>query len=499
MDRLVMALVTSALTACVYTPSSRVVVEKQNSVALAGYTGLPSQQVTIVARNNDTGQFVQVGAGVSAANEVTPGSGMYEWSANANVANAVYWAPSWLGAITEPGNSGGRLELRANVNGSALGTFTPEALQCALGELGMGASIYDAGLSCYDGREIVHYENTGLTQGADPNTWTTVSNGAGVGYDWEVFTYPSQGNDIYGIICRPTAAPPAGGFPLHVVNHGGTDGIFALDFVLWCEEFAQRGWVTAMSAYRGEAMFPDLFPDPSDPGEGLYKSDGVVEYCLGEVTDVMRMMEVIEANEANVNMDAALMTGLSHGGCITTRAVERGASVQAAVDLFGPSDWGKWFDDCGGCQGFKDELSGIIGDTPANEPQAYSWRSPGYHGEDSEGFAGDLAARTDVKLLIMHGTFDTLVPVDQSCELAYAAWGDIPGQFWFNAAGSPVGGGLNTCSQSAWNVGGVPALPFNAGWPEQRYLMIYDQLNHALTSFMNAHYNHFVDHLSFAP
>ncbi len=35
----------------------------------------------------------------------------------------------------------------------------------------------------------------------------------------------------------------------------------------------------------------------------------------------------------------AYMSGLSHGGCITTRAVQRGAPVQLAIDMFGPADW----------------------------------------------------------------------------------------------------------------------------------------------------------------
>jgi len=80
-----------------------------------------------------------------------------------------------------------------------------------------------------------------------------------------------------------------------------------------------------MSAYRylgvtvvGSPSLPPGLNDLAIPAELGRPS----EFCLGEVTDVLRWTEIVRAR-GDTDDDAILMLGGSHGGCVTLRAVER--------------------------------------------------------------------------------------------------------------------------------------------------------------------------------
>ena len=60
-------------------------------------------------------------------------------------------------------------------------------------------------------------------------------------------------------------------------------------------------------------------------GEG--GSEGRKEVCLGEVDDVLQMLAIADV-QPYVKPDRVLMWGGSHGGCVTLRAIERGAPGQ---------------------------------------------------------------------------------------------------------------------------------------------------------------------------
>ena len=477
--------------ACIWSPNSRIEVEKQNTIAITGYTHQPSSLVKVFARNNNTGALEQLGQTVSAPSEAFTGSGLYYWSTNVSTAAPTLWAPTQLG-VGDYSNVAGRLELSATVGGGQLGTFTPDAASCTISEVLGGESYKDAGLHCYDGYHVVHFDNTGLTQGADPNAWHDVQTIANEDLQIDVFTYESQGLDVVGVVCRPPYDennPPQSPLPVHVINHGGTLGIGEFDVFL-CQQFALGGWVAVMSAYRGEPV----------PGYATPQNNGEVEFCLGEVTDVLRIIDVVDENVVEADMDRVLMSGFSHGGCVTTRAVERGAPVQAAVDLFGPSDWYEWFSTCSGplCEAFKDQLEDVIGGVPSpGTAPAYRWRSPAYNDSTSGLFAGDLAARTDTKFVIMHGLVDTLVPPKQSCDLATNAWGELGEQWQITTTGASSTNAVGACPKT-WNPGPRPTTD----WPAQRYLMVYQSGDHNYlvnNTCMALDYYRFIDSLGWAP
>ena len=107
-----------------------------------------------------------------------------------------------------------------------------------------------------------------------------------------------------------------------ISNHGGFAGLPDWDDPKgFCALAAKAGWVMAESSYRGE--------------DG---SDGEIEVCLGEVDDVLAMLEVVRS-QSYADPDRIAMLGVSHGGCVTSRAVERGADVDVAAEIAGPADW----------------------------------------------------------------------------------------------------------------------------------------------------------------
>lgn len=103
-----------------------------------------------------------------------------------------------------------------------------------------------AGQRCYDGNEVVQFDQTGISDLADVGGWTPIAAGSGSDATarWDIGTYKSQGLDVLGIICRPLGAGP---FPVHVWNHGGSLGLSAGE-VESCKNWARAGWVMAMSA-----------------------------------------------------------------------------------------------------------------------------------------------------------------------------------------------------------------------------------------------------------
>jgi X-Pro dipeptidyl-peptidase (S15 family) len=123
---------------------------------------------------------------------------------------------------------------------------------------------------------------------------------------------------VFGQVCRPTGG--ATKHPVVVLNHGGFSGLKGDADGGLCVTLARKGYVAIEASYRGE--------------DG---SQGNVEACLGEVDDVLAMLTVAlvqpYADSAHVGM-----LGSSHGGCVTLRALERGAPVRVAADGFGITD-----------------------------------------------------------------------------------------------------------------------------------------------------------------
>jgi acetyl esterase/lipase len=274
----------------------------------------------------------------------------------------------------------------------------------------------------------------------------------------ERVAYRSGALRIVGQVCRPAAAGP---HPVMVINHGGFEGLGSEWNGGMCRNVAEQlGYVVVQSSYRGE--------------DG---SEGGIEICLGEVDDVLAMLDVALA-QPYADRRRVVMWGGSHGGCITTRAFQRGAPVHAAVDVFGPGDLGATFafwqaQIAAGSryanvyQDLVDVTTRAAGGTPAQVPAAYAARSPAR-------FAGDLARRAE-PFLILHGVADLLVPAPESCRLAAQAGGFA--SWHFDAAPQvalPTAPAGCEASGLSWST-----APRPAGWPGARYLLIYETAGHS--------------------
>jgi dienelactone hydrolase len=276
----------------------------------------------------------------------------------------------------------------------------------------------------------------------------------------ERVTYRSGDLTIQGQICRPTVL---GRHPVLISNHGGFGGIPDKDDPNGlCATSARSGWVVAESSYRGED-----------------DSDGKIEVCLGEVDDVLAMIGIVR-KQPYADSRRVAMLGLSHGGCVTSRAVEKGADVDLAVDVAGPSNWITLM------RSVKRSLSGpptrpvlqqiqknmvvtiekAVGGTVAQYPKRYAKRSP-----DPK-----KIAQWDKPFLIMQGAADTIVPVQQSCDLALQIGGFDA--YRFDTSGGVVSEPPPGCKGLAWKDGPTPVDTFDA----DRYLMVYDDVDHYLTA-----------------
>jgi len=265
--------------------------------------------------------------------------------------------------------------------------------------------------------------------------------------------YRSDGLRVKGQVCRPKAQ---GVFPVVVGNHGGWDGL-GNDWANLgdgaCGSLARLGYVVAMSSYRGE--------------DG---SDGRIEFCAGEARDVRAMLEIVR-RQPYAKLDGAVMYGISHGGCVTVRAVMDGAPVVRAVSINGPADLAGVYDAAKAreaepfFQGLMLAFEQAFGGSPSTAGGVYEARStlP----------AAEKLASTPVELFFVHGVEDEVVPVDQSCRLATAAGGFRA--FHIGATGT-IAEPPDACADVGlmWEAGALPT----GSWPGSRYLAVYDGMSH---------------------
>ena len=266
----------------------------------------------------------------------------------------------------------------------------------------------------------------------------------------ERVTYRSGGLTIYGQVCRPASG---GRHPVLISNHGGFSGIPDWDGLNgFCASAAKAGWVLAESSYRGE--------------DG---SDGRIEVCLGEVDDVLAMLEVVRS-QSYADQDRIAMLGVSHGGCITSRAVERGADVHLAVEIAGPADWNTLMRSLSGSQqiqtGLVTTIEKAVGGTVAQYPKRYAERSP-----DPK-----KIAEWGKPFIMLHGVADTIVPVQQACSLVDETGGFEA--YRIDTSGNVVSEPPPGCEDLSWKESSSPVDTFEA----DRYLLAYDDVDHFLVA-----------------
>jgi dipeptidyl aminopeptidase/acylaminoacyl peptidase len=223
------------------------------------------------------------------------------------------------------------------------------------------------------------------------------------------------------------------------------------------------GYVFLESSYRGE--------------DG---SQGGVEVCLGEVDDTLQMIAVARA-QPYADPTRVGISGASHGGCITLRALERGVPVVAASDGFGITDMASAYaywqqqlaNDPGGTyaavqQSLVAQLDTSAGGPPAEVPAAYTARSP-------IAFAATFPPA--LPMMIAHGTIDPLISVTDSCTFAAALGGFTA--YHLDSTQTVVATAPAGCEAAGftWQ---PPPLP--TAWGTGRYLLIYDGVGHEFTS-----------------
>lgn len=131
--------------------------------------------------------------------------------------------------------------------------------------------------------------------------------------------YLSEGLKIYALLTLPNGAPPEGGFPAIIFNHGYIPpDIYRTTerYVHYVDELAKAGYVVFRIDYRGH--------DQSE-GEptGAYGSPGYQIDVLNAVASIKQLPEV--------NPDKVGMWGHSMGGYLTLRSMVISNDVKAGV------------------------------------------------------------------------------------------------------------------------------------------------------------------------
>ena len=344
----------------------------------------------------------------------------------------------------------------ALVGSSNFLTFSEAAAASALTS---GKDPATAALYYSDGNSTVLFDASGV--GSGPETpWVTVQGMISDSHSpyysavaWSVGNYTVEGGKkIYGLICAPTTGGP---YPVVIYNHGGTDktnggnitGIVtaagwttqppgAPDGLGQCVDWAKRGWIFATSSYRGESV--NITSSSPEFPSSTWTSEGNVEFCMGEVTDVLAFTDLLVNHGSAITLGSAsekvpinangkvLMYGYSHGGCITYRAVEQGAPVTAFSVIEGFTDLRLTYL-TGLSAGLSPEFAAIGSGAfqpgvsfylpDANGVMGYNWRSAHYFAS-----RGDLSIQKfkTMPILILHGDIDAgnPVPLNQPAEIS---------------------------------------------------------------------------------
>jgi hypothetical protein len=370
-----LALATLPLASCVTSPLSRTPANSLAPITISGYVPADGVKVTFQAVDQNTGALTALpgyatsaGRGITQTTPAGTPYTMFPWSFSAGVLPAHFWSPQTI--VDDLKTAQGHLEIVASDGGAPFATFSPGAAQdlmAAGGILGISEGDF------FDGDSTVLFDRNGTGNPAH-GPWVNIAGmkmtPPGAGYlqvAWSAGYYTVEGGKkIYGLICTPTTGGP---YPAVIYNHGGIDAPMATptggdlngtiisgwttqpaagpDSLGQCLDWAKRGWVFATSAYRGSSVTITSARETFVTG----KSDGNPEFCLGEVTDVLALTDLITKNAGaiavgapgntvtpSVDSSKLFMFGYSHGGCITYRAVEQGAPVAAFSVIEGFTD-----------------------------------------------------------------------------------------------------------------------------------------------------------------
>ncbi len=205
----------------------------------------------------------------------------------------------------------------------------------------------------------------------------------------EKITYLSTGLHINGYIARPKAK---GKFPVLIWNRGGSSDKGALDDLtayLILASTAEWGYVVLGTQYRGNMG-----------------SEGDEDWGGEDLTDVLNLIKVAE-NLPECDTDRIAVEGASRGGMVTYRALLRYDKFKCAIVHAGITD-------VPALMRAKPEFRDFLDDRYAHlNPEE---RHMELQNVSAVHFADKISP--DIPILIMHGTADSVVPIEQSITLA---------------------------------------------------------------------------------
>src|SRR5690606_14537839 len=206
----------------------------------------------------------------------------------------------------------------------------------------------------------------------------------------------ADGLEMDGVLTLPPGLEPAN-LPLVVMPHGGPRLHDEVEFDWWAQAFASRGYAVFQPNFRGSTNRDSAFVRAGN-GEWGRKmqtdiSDGVAALARQGIVDPAR----------------ACIVGASYGGYAALAGVTLQQGLyKCAVAVAPVADLGSLFADEGGTS----NRSGMLRRSLLEElgPRSgFDAISPRRQ-----------AARADAPILLIHGRDDTVVPFDQSDNMAHA-------------------------------------------------------------------------------
>ncbi|MDG2523249.1 S9 family peptidase [Caulobacter segnis] len=210
-------------------------------------------------------------------------------------------------------------------------------------------------------------------------------------------SYKAQdGLDISGYLTLPRGKDPKK-LPLIVLPHGGPATRDRPGFDWWSQALASRGYAVLQPNFRGSDGFGDRF-----------LAAGFGEWGRKMQTDVSDGVKHL-AKEGVIDLKRVCIVGASYGGyaALAGVTVEQGL-YRCSVSVNGVAD-----------------LKRMLLSTPRRSSVLRYWTNfmgvEGARDRDLDAISpAVLAARADAPILLIHGRDDTVVPYDQSVQMARA-------------------------------------------------------------------------------